>query len=48
VPFINVGISDELNERFKIYVIKKYGTKKGAIKEAVTEAIELLLKENEG
>lgn len=48
MPFINAEVSNELNERFRIAIINRFGTKKGALKQAVTEALELWLKEKEG
>jgi len=38
---VNLTISDELEEKFREMVFKKYGMKKGNITKAVQEAIRL-------
>ena len=41
---IVVDVDDELGKRFRKAIIEKLGTKKGALREAVEEAIRLWLK----
>lgn len=42
-----VEINDELEQRFRIAVLKAKGKKKGALSEAVEEAIKLWLEKHE-
>jgi len=42
-----IDIPDDLNEEFRIRVLKKYGSKKGVLTQAVTEAIRLWLRQEE-
>jgi len=42
-----LDIPDNLNKEFRIKVLKKYGSKKGALTEAIIEAMQLWLKSNE-
>jgi len=44
---IYARINDELEKRFRIEVINKYGTEKGAISKAIEEAINKWLKPKE-
>lgn len=41
---INVKIPDQLDKKFRIAIIQRHGAKKGALSQAVKEAIELWLK----
>ena len=40
---ITIELPDELDKRFRMKVIEKYGGKKGALGNAIREAIELWL-----
>ena len=40
---IVADIDDELNERFRIAIIKRFGSRKGALQRAVEEAVEVWL-----
>lgn len=42
---LNIRIDDELDETFRLEVVKKLHSKKGALRLAVEEAIKLWLKE---
>jgi hypothetical protein len=42
-----IDIPADLNEEFRIRVLKKYGSKKGAFTQAITEAIRLWLRHEE-
>ena len=48
MPFIHVEITDEFDKKLRIAIINRFGAKKGALQQAVTEALELWLKEKEG
>jgi hypothetical protein len=41
---LNVEIDDELEKQFRIEVVKRKGSKKGSLREAVEEALRLWLK----
>jgi hypothetical protein len=41
---IVVDIDDDLNKQFRKVIIDRFGSKKGALKEAVEEAIKLWMK----
>ena len=43
-----VELPDELDRRLRVKVAEKYGGKKGALGEAIREAIELWLEKHEG
>lgn len=43
VARVTVIVDDNLHKKFRMKVIEKYGTKKGAVGEAVEEAIRLWL-----
>lgn len=43
-----VSISDEVEQKFRMIVLKIKGKKKGALSEAVEEAIKLWLEKHEG
>jgi len=45
MTILHVDIPEELNKRFRVVIINRYGTKKGALQQAVTEALKLWLKE---
>ena len=45
---LTIMIPDELDKRLRVKVAQKHGGKKGALGEAITEAIELWLKKYEG
>jgi hypothetical protein len=42
-----VEIPEELNKEFRIKVIQRYGSEKGSVTKATTEAIRLWIKEME-
>lgn len=42
---ITVQIPDEVERKLRIRVVEKYGGKRGALGEAIAEAIELWLKQ---
>jgi len=42
-----IDIPDDLNEEFRIRVLKKHGSKKGALTKAIAEAIRLWLRQEE-
>ena len=42
-----IDIPADLNEEFRISVLKKYGSKKGALTEAITQAIRVWLTQEE-
>lgn len=44
---LNVEIPDELDEKFKRVVAKKFGLRKGSLKKAIEEAIMEWIKRNE-
>jgi hypothetical protein len=41
---LNIHISDELYQKLKLEIVKRYGGKKGDLKMAIEEAIKLWLK----
>jgi hypothetical protein len=41
---IVVDIDDDLNRQFRKVIIDRFGSKKGALKEAIEEAIKLWIK----
>jgi metal-responsive CopG/Arc/MetJ family transcriptional regulator len=41
---IVVDIDDDLNKEFRKVIIDRFGSKKGALKEAIEEAIKLWMK----
>lgn len=43
-----IELSDELDKRLRIKVAEKHGGKKGALGEAIREAIELWLEKEKG
>lgn len=45
---ITIQIPDDVERRLRIKVAEKYGGKRGALGEAIAEAIELWLKQIEG
>lgn len=44
---INVRIEDDLEQRFRLEVVRRLGGKKGALRKAVEEAIRLWLEKVE-
>ena len=45
---INLKISDELEKEFRKIAVKKFGAKKGFLKKALEDAIQLWIKNNRG
>lgn len=45
MPYINVPINDELDKRFRNEVNKRLGMKKGNIKIAIEQALELWIEQ---
>ncbi|MBS3167776.1 hypothetical protein J4216_01485 [Candidatus Woesearchaeota archaeon] len=44
---ITINIDDDVENRFRGYINKEYGNSKGALGKAITEAIDIWLKEKE-
>lgn len=44
---MTISINDQLNERFREFVKRKFGEEKGVIAKAIQEAINKLMKEDE-
>lgn len=47
MPQINFNMNDDLDKEFREMVVKRKGFKKGVLMEALEEAVELWIKENE-
>lgn len=45
---LNVEIDDELEKKFRVKVLERKGSKKGALTEAVEEALKLWIEKGEG
>lgn len=41
MPRLNIEITDDLDDRFRKEVGKKFGAKRGSLQQAVAEALEL-------